>query len=96
MFWVDRVLVGGGGGGGWKGWAFTYHLDCVLISLSVGLDVAGVRKLDPDEQYPHEYREDPEGQMNVVVLLQGHGKDLKKMVYIYVCNMVSDIYNMYT
>ena len=47
----------------------TYHLDCILISLSVGFDVARIGKFDTDEEYPHEYRKDPEGQVNVVALL---------------------------
>lgn len=32
-----------------------YHLDCILVSLSVRFDVARVGKFDPDKQNPHEY-----------------------------------------
>ena len=57
---------------------YTYHLDCIFVGLSVWFDVARVRELDPDEQYPHEYREDPKCEVNVVVLLQRHRKDLNE------------------
>lgn len=55
---------------------FTHHFHSIFVGLSVRFDIARVRKPDPDKQDPHEYRGNPESQVNVVVLLHRHGKNL--------------------